>query len=101
MVGLMSKEEADYCARVVYQLRMEVNTYNVDLALIDSCINDELDPPTFRHRRALMVSRGYLLGKRNFSAKMIQDIREVLVDPPSLESRVFGYINRVLSFRYI
>lgn len=101
MVPFICKEEADYCARVVYQLRMEMLTYNTDIALVDTYIFDELDPPTFDEYRRLVQTKVYILRRRNFAAKMIQDIREVLVNPPSLESRVFGYITRVLSFRYV
>lgn len=101
MVGLMSKEEADYCIRVVQELRMEVYNLNLDILVLDERLGDQLDPPVPLHQRTLIATKNCVVRKRNFCAKLIKDIREVLVEPPSLESRVIGYIVRILSFRYI
>lgn len=100
MLGLMSEEEFDFWSVVVEQLRCEIHTCNMDLHLIDRDLNDQLDPPTPSMRLANTTVKEFLLCKRLFAVRMIKDIREVLVEPPSLESRIVGYTLPFLSFSY-
>lgn len=102
MLGLDSTDEQiHFCEVTVLLLRLEVYSLNNDLFLIDQRLSDQLNPPRDKELAALYAVRKVVLRNRRVSATLIQDIREVLVSPPSLESRVFGYITRVLSFRYV
>ena len=101
MLHLMSSEEADYCDCVVQQLRSEIHSWNNDLFLLDDRLGDQLEPPCGIETRALVATKEQILRKRSFSAKLIEGLREVLVSPPSLESRIIGFVYRVLSFRVI
>lgn len=101
MLGLMSEEEFGFWSVVVEQLRCEIHTCNMDLHLIELDLNDQLDPPTPSGRLANTMVKEYLLDKRLSSVRMILDLREVLVNPPSLETRVVGYALPFLSYSYI
>lgn len=100
MLSLMTEEEFDFWSVVVEQLRCEIHTCNMDLHLIERDLNDQLDPPTPSVRLANTMVKEYLLDKRQTSVRMILDLREVLVNPPSLESRVVGYATSFLSYSY-
>lgn len=100
MLKLMSEEEFDFWSVVVEQLRCEIHTCNMDLHLIEQDLNDQLDPPTAAARLANTTVKEFLLCKRLFAVRMILDLREVLVNPPSLETRVVGYVAPFLSFSY-
>lgn len=100
MLSLMTEEEFDFWSVVVEQLRCEIHTCNMDLHLIERDLNDQLDPPTPSVRLANTMVKEYLLDKRQTSVRMILDLREVLVNPPSLESRVVGYATPFLSYSY-
>lgn len=101
MLGLMSEEEFDFWSVVVEQLRCEIHTCNMDLHLIERDLNDQLDPPTPSVRLANTLVKEYLLDKRLTAVRMILDLREVLVSPPSLETLVVSYALPFLSFSYI
>jgi hypothetical protein len=96
-----SEEEAHYCEVTIECLRREVYSYNNDLFLLDQRLDDQLHPPCAKERAALDAVKARVLRRRQFSAKLIQGIREVVLNPPSLEARVFGWVARVLSFRYV
>jgi len=100
MLKLMSEEEFDFWSVVVEQLRCEIHTCNLDLHLIERDLNDQLDPPMAAARLANTMVKEYLLDKRLTAVRMILDLREVLTNPPSLESRVVGYVAPFLSFSY-
>lgn len=100
MLGLMSEEEFDFWSMVVEQLRCEIHTCNLDLHLIDRDLNDQLDPPTPLGRLANEDTKAYILDKRLTAVRMILDLREVLINPPSLETRVVGYTLPFLSYSY-
>lgn len=101
MLHLMSSEEAEYCSCVIRHLRLEIHDWNNDLFLLDDGLSNEIDPPSQAKREAIVAAKEHILRKRAFSAKLVAGLREVLVNPPSLESRVIGFVNRVLSFRVI
>jgi len=100
MLGLMSEEEFDFWSVVVEQLRCEIHTCNLDLHLVDRDLNDQLDPPTLSGRLANAAVKEYILDKRLSAVRVILDLREVLVSPPSLETRVVGYVAPFLSYSY-
>lgn len=100
MLKLMSEEEFDFWSVVVEQLRCEIHTCNLDLHLIERDLNDQLDPPMAAARLANTMVKEYLLDKRLTAVRMILDLREVLTNPPSLESRIVGYVVPFLSFSY-
>lgn len=100
MLSLMSEEDFDACSFTVEQLRLEVYRCNTDLLKISQSLGDQLDPPTPSTYQASKAVREYILWKRDFATALIKDIREVLVEPPSLESRVVGYVAPFLSFSY-
>lgn len=100
MLNRMTEEEFDFWSVVVEQLRCEIHTYNMDLHLIERGLNDQLDPPTPSDRLANGAYKEYLLDKRLTAVRMILDLREVLVNPPSLETRVVGYVIPFLSYSY-
>lgn len=101
MLQLMSAEEANYCAFTVLQLRMEIHQYNTDLQRIQRRLNDDLNPLSSKDQEVFVGVKVRVEQRRNFTAKLVKDIREVLVNPPSLESRIIGFVYRVLSFRVI
>lgn len=101
MLDLMSDEETFYCQVTVESLRMELVDIHNNLRVIKLRLEEELDPPLAREVAILITVRDRLEARRSLNAKLIAGIREVLVEPPSLESRVIGCINRLLSFRFI
>lgn len=100
MLNRMTEEEFDFWSVVVEQLRCEIHTCNMDLHLIDLDLNDQLDPPSPWSYQVGIDLKEFILDKRLAAVRMILDLREVLVNPPSLESRVVGYVTPFLSYSY-
>lgn len=101
MFNLLSIEETENCADTIKQLRMEVYNLNEDILILDTRLADKLSPSSYMNHWGYYAMRRLVVRKRDFCANLIKDIREVLVEPPSLESRVFGYVVRYISLGYI
>lgn len=101
MLDLMSDEEVHYCQVTVQNLRIELYNIQNDLRVLKAGLDNQLDPPNQMKVYAIIAVRDKLEARRRFNGMLIAGIREVLVNPPSLESRIIACINRVLSFRFI
>lgn len=100
MLGLMSEKDFEHCSAVIEELRLQVHNCNTDIHSINREMDDQLDPPTPWQYQTAVDLKEYILDNRQVAVDMIHDIREVLVNPPSLESRVVGYVAPFLSYNY-
>jgi len=101
MLVLMSEEEAESCSKLVEQLRRDILRYNSNIRILEKELADRLHPVSCFKAMALKNCIAFNKLRLKFCATLVSDLRVVLVEPPSLESRIFGFLTHLFSFRVI